>query len=823
MQVILQFITMLTNYLRTAYRNLAKRKGFTLLNILGLATGIACCLLLFQYVAYERSYDTYAKGQNLYRVRLDSYQQGRLGWQSATVYPITGPYMKKDYPEVENFCRLYRAELLVTNEAKQLKFAETKGYFADESAINMLNIQVVDGSAGNALTGLDKMMLSESYAKKYFGDDEAVGKILTIRSEQIVQHYQVSGVFKDYPANSHLVINYLVSYPTLGKIKRIQGDSTNTTETQWGWYDFFTYIKFKPGVNVAQFEKNKMPDFCWRYYPDLNWAKANKAHDELHFLPVQDIHLQSNYFAEAQVNGSAGNVQFMFLIALFIAAIAWINYINLSTARSVERAKETGIRKVLGAKRSSLIKQFLAESLLLNAFALLLAFIVVFILTPMFNSFSGHTQAPKLFTLPAGYWLLFAGVFVTGTLLSGLYPAFVLSAYQPVKVLKGTFKNAAGGLLLRKALIVLQFATSIILIAGTATVYRQMQYMQHKQLGFNINQTLVLNGQSFNDSTYQHLYLPFKTAMLRVAGVQSVAGSSSIMGKEINWTNDLKRVGTNEKTYTAYNLGIDYDFIPAYNMHLQAGRNFSREHLTDNKAAILNEAAVKMLGYKSAKEAINTKLAEAITDTLTVIGVLDDFHYLGLQKQIDPQLVMLRPDTCSNFSVKITSGNMPNTVGEVKQVWDKFFPGEPFNYFFLDDFYNNQYNAAILFGKVFGLFAVLAILIACFGLSGLSAYNILQRTKEIGIRKVMGASVNSLLVLLSKDFMLLVLLSFVIATPLAWWVMNDWLQGFAYKTPLSVWVFLFAGFAAGTIALATVVWQAVKAALLNPVKSLRAE
>jgi len=815
---------MLKNYLRTAFRNLAKRKGFTLLNIIGLAIGIACCLLLFQYVAYEKSYDNYAEGKNLYRMRLDSYQQGRLGWQSATVYPITGPYMKKDYAEVEDFCRLYKAELLVTNEAKQIKFAETKGYFADASAINMLNVQLLKGSKADALKGTDKIMLSESTAKKYFGDEEPVGKLLNVRSEQIIQHYQVSGVFKDYPANSHLVINYLVSYPTLGKIKRIEGDTTNTTETQWGWYDFYTYIKLKPEVDVKQFEKTKMPEFCWRYYPDLNWAKANKAHDELYFMPVQSIHLQSNYNEEAEVNGNAGSVKFMFLIALFILGIAWINYINLSTARSVERAKETGIRKVLGARRSSLIQQFLAESLVLNAASLLLAFIAVLVLTPVFNNFTGHLASPKLFTLPASYWLLFAAVFIAGTLLSGLYPAFVLSAYQPVKVLKGAFKNAAGGLVLRKALIVLQFATSIILIAGTITVYRQMKFMQQQQLGFNINQTLVLNSsQAFNDSTYRHIYQPFKTAMLRIPGVQSIAGSSSVMGKEITWTNDLKRMGSNDKTYTCYNLGIDYDFIPSFNMSLLAGRNFNREHLTDNRTAILNEAAVKMLGYKTAQEAINTKVVEGAGDTLNIIGVLADFHYLGLQKSIDPQLILLKPDTCSNYSIKITSASMPQTIEAVKQVWAGFFPSEPFNYFFLDDFYNNQYNAAILFGKVFGVFALLAILIACFGLSGLSAYNILQRTKEIGIRKVMGASVNSLLVLLSRDFMLLILVAFVIAVPLAWWVMDSWLQSFAYKAPVSLWIFLLAGFSAALIALVTVALQAIKAAASNPITSLRTE
>jgi putative ABC transport system permease protein len=732
--------------------------------------------------------------------------------------------MKKDYPEVEDFCRLYKAELLVTNETKQVKFAETKGYFADAQAIKMLNVHLLKGNAGEVLKGVDKMIVSESMAKKYFGDEEPLGKVLTIRSEQIVQHYQVSGVFTDYPANSHLVINYLVSYPTLGKIKRIEGDTTNTTETLWGWYDFYTYIKLKPGVDVKKFEKTKMPQFCWRYYPDLNWAKMNRAHDELYFLPVQDIHLKSNYNEEAEVNGSEGSVNFMFIIALFILGIAWINYINLSTARSVERAKETGIRKVLGAKRNSLIKQFLTESLLLNTASLLLAFITVLALTPVFNTFTGHVAAPSLFTLPGNFWLLFFGIFAAGTLLSGLYPAFVLSAYQPVKVLKGAFKNAAGGLLLRKALIVLQFATSIILIAGTLTVYRQMQYMQQRQLGFNINQTLVLTGSvAFNDSTYTHIYQPFKTEMLRIPGVQSVAGSSTVMGKEITWTNDLKRMGSNDKTYTAYNLGIDYDFIPSFNMRMAAGRNFSKEHLTDNRTAILNESAAKMLGYKNAEEALNTKVVEAGNDTLNIIGVLADFHYMGLQKQIDPQLIMLRPDTCSNYSIKIISSNMPQTVEAVKKVWSNFFPSEPFNYFFLDDFYNRQYGAAILFGRVFGLFALLAILIACFGLSGLSAYNILQRTKEIGIRKVMGASINNLMVLLTKDFMLLVLLAFVIATPVSWWVMDAWLQSFAYRTSVSAWVFLLAGITAGIIALATVALQAIKAAIVSPVTSLRAE
>lgn len=817
---------MFKNNFKTAFRNLAKRKGFTLVNIAGLAIGIACCLLLFQYVSYEKSFDSYAEGTQLFRMRTDSYQDGKLGWQAATSYPITGPHMKKDFPEVEDFCRLIKTELLLSNEPKQVKFAETKGYYADASAINLLNIQLIKGNPANALTGTDKMIVSEWMVKKYFGDEDALGKILTVRSNHMLQHYEVSGVFKDYPANSHLNMHYLVSYATLGKVKRLQGDTTNSTETQWGWYDFYTYVKLRPGTDYKQLEK-KLPDFCRRYFPDLNWAKANNAWDELHFIPVKDIHLYSNYFQEAEVNGSAGGVNFMFLIGLVILAIAWINYINLATARSVERAREVGVRKVLGAKREDLVKQFLAESLLLNFTALFAAFAAAFTLTPLFNQLVGHGQSPRLFNISAHYWLIFSALFVAGTLLSGLYPAFVLSAYQPVKVLKGVFKNAAGGLALRKSLIVIQFVTSIILIGGTIVVYQQVKYMQRQNPGFDMKQTLVLNGaSSVTDSMYQGIYRSFKTDLQRLPAVQFVTASSCIMGKEIDSTNDLKRIAPkdgNDKTYTCYNLGVDYDFIPTYQMKLVAGRNFSKDRPTDRQAAILNETAIHMLGFKNADEALNTKVLEAAKDTLLVVGVVADFHHLGLQKTIDPQIFFCEPETRMNYSLKVSATNMPQTLDAVKNVWTKYFPNDPFNYFFLDDYYNQQYKASNLFGRVFGVFATLAILIACFGLSGLSAYNILQRTKEIGIRKVMGASVNRLLFILSKDFMLLVFVSFIIAVPLCWWAMHTWLQDFAYRINIQPWVFLIAGLSAGVIALVTISLQAIKAATSNPVGTLRSE
>jgi putative ABC transport system permease protein len=823
---------LLKNYLDAAIKSLLKRKGFSGINIAGLAIGITCSLLLLQYVSYEKSYDAYAENKPLYRLRLDNYVDGKMAWQAATCYPITGPYMKRDFPEVESFCRLKNAAMLFSNDEKQVKFNESKGYFADTSVFNLLNVQLLTGGGSATLNGPDKIVLSQAMARRYYGNEDATGRMLTIRDAQMVQHYQVTGVFKNYPANAHLAIDYLISYTTLGKIKKLQGDTTNTTETQWGWYDFYTYIKLKPGTDYKQLE-SKLPAFCTRYYPDLNWAKMNKAHDELHLLPVKDIHLKSHYYQEAEANGDEANVSTVFLIALVIIAIAWINYINLSTARSVERAKEVGIRKLLGARRGSLVKQFLVEGVLLNSISLVIALIIVFITTPWFNRFVGHPAASAWFQLSYKYILLFVGIFITGTLLSGVYPALVLSGYQPAMVLKGAFKNAAGGLLLRKTLIVVQFATAVILIAGTFIVYRQVNFMRTQNLGFNAEQTMILNGpESVSDSLYGTTYRSFKNKVLGLPGVKAITASSSVMGKEIYWTNDLKREGSTEKTFTMYNLGVDDQFIPAYGMKMIAGRNFSKTFGTDGNAAILNEAAVKQLGFSSPADALNKKVIEGVVDTLTIIGVVADFHHLGLQKAVDPQLLLPMQDTHSYFmipdahnyySVKVTKAAGQETLAAVKTLWGEYFPNDSFNYFFLDEFYNQQYQASVLFGSVVAVFSLLAILVACFGLAGLSAYSILQRTREIGIRKVLGAPISQLLYLLSKDFMLLVFVGFIIAVPVAWWTMHDWLRGFAYHTPLNIGVFAVACLVCGCIALATIVLQALKAATVNPVKSLRNE
>ena len=813
---------MLKNHLRLAWRALSKRKGYSALNILGLAIGITCFLLIFHYVAYERSYDAFQQNTGrIVRVRLDAYQQGKLAWQSATSYPAIAPTMKKEFPEVEDYCRLIDANLLLTNPEKNVKFNENKGYYADASVIKFFDLHLLKGNPATALDGPDKMLLSASMAKKYFGNEEPIGKRLKGQGDGAIESFEVTGVFQDYPANSHLLLNHLVSYSTLGKIRRAQGDSSNSTETAWGWYDFYDYILLKPGASYKALEA-KLPDFANRHINGRDWQKHNNFRNELYLIPMSDIHLYSNYLQEAEVNGNGKAVSFLFLIAFLIIGIAWINYTNLATARSLERAKEVGVRKVLGAIRGDLITQFLTESLLLNTIAAILAVVLAFLLAPAFDTLIG-TDA-RSFSLPSAYLIGFIGVFLLGSFLSGLYPAFVLSGYHPITVLKGLFTNSTRGQLLRKTLIIGQFAVSVILITGTILVYQQVQYMRSQTLGVNIDRTLVLEGAATpEDSVYKNSWKPFKSALLQHPDIQSIAVSTNVMGQEIYWTNGVSTYGkTPNLTATLFLLGIDYDFIPAYSLKLVAGRNFSQQFPTDRQGALLNETSARLMGYPDPKTAIGQKLLRG-DDTLHIVGVVADYHHQGLQKTINPMLILLRPDNRDYYSIKVNSADLHQTVASIKHDWNRYFPDDPFNYSFLDDSFNEQYKADTRFGEVFGLFATIAILIACFGLLGLSAYNVLQRTKEIGIRKVLGATTQSLIVLLSRDFATLVAISLVIAIPVTYIVMHSWLQDFAYRIDIQWWTFALGGLLALLIALATVGIQAARAAMGNPVKSLRTE
>jgi putative ABC transport system permease protein len=826
---------MFKNNIQVALRNILKRKGYTIFNILGLAIGITCCLLIFQYVAYERSYDKFNdKADQVVRLRLDLHDQGKLTMQSATVFPGLGTLLKKEFPEVENYCRLIdtriswlknemiQNNIVLANEERNVKALENKGYYADQSFLDIFTIPLIEGNRASLLNGPNKIILSESMARKYFSNENAVGKRITVREGGNVYYYEVTGVFKDYPSNSHLSFDYLISYPTFVNLVRNLGAPKGLDpETSLDWYDYYVYLQLQPGTNQKQFDV-KLLSFSDRYLNNA-YSRAHNNREDLYTMPLKDIHLYSHYNEEAGVNGDGKSVSFLFLIAFLIIVIAWINYTNLATARSLERAKEVGVRKVLGALRKNLVEQFLTESFILNFAAVIIAVFLAFLFTPSFNRLIGSTAATG-FHLPALYWEGFICLFIGGAFASGIYPAFVLSGFHPITVLKGLFKNSASGMAIRKGLIIGQFATSIILIAGTIIIYQQVNFMRNQKLGANINQTLVLDGPSERqDTSYQNTYQPFKNEILQINGIKNMSASSGVMGKEIYMTNGAYLVNSKDKNpFTFYTLYVDNDFLSSYDMQFKAGRNFSQDNPADKKAVVLSEEAVKLFGIDNPEKALN-QIISNYQDSFKIIGVVANYHQLGLNKAMLPVIFIPKPEVNNFYSLKFQTANVHQTIASIAKVWNKYFPESPFSYFFLDELYNAQYKSDGQFGKVFGLFSFLAIIIACFGLFGLSAYNVLQHTKEIGIRKVLGASVKHIIYLLSKDFLLLVLIAFVVAVPVTWFTMNSWLHDFAYRINISWWIFLIAGLIAILIAFITVSFQAIKAAIANPVKSLRTE
>lgn len=796
---------MIQNYFKILFRNFRSQKFFSILNLLGLTVGMAACMVIGLYVSYERSYDTFQPDvENVYRIRLDNYQNdGQLAWKSATSYPAIGPTMKKDYPEVTEFMRLYDANQTVITY-KDKHFRETNYYFADPNALTFLKISMLRGNAKTALTGINKVVLSESTAKKYFGNEDAYGKMVKLDNDA----YLVTGIFKDYAKNSHIELDFICSYLT-----------SPDAQTNWGWYDFFTYVKLKPQTDPKLLEA-KLPAMMMKYNGD--WYRKSGKKDVLSLQPLQSIHLDSHLNQEAEVNGNGRTVDFMVWVALAILAIAWINYINLATSRALDRAKEVGIRKVVGAQRQSLVYQFVFESLFLNLIALVLAVVVVMLCLPFFNQLTGKPLAfIQLFD--NHLWLVGIVIFVVGTLLSSLYPALILSNFQPIAILKGRYSNTTDGAMLRQGLIVVQFAASVILIIGTLTVYKQLQFMQNHDLGFSKEQTLVLRGPSVVDSTARTRSETFKQTILNQNLAKKVSASAYVPGIEILWTNSVRRKDQLDASnnVTMFFNAIDPNFLDTYSIPLLAGRNFGASFGMDSTAVLINETAMKVLGYKTPEEALNKELS-APWDGNRIIGVVRDYHQQALKMPKDPMIFILYP-RANYYSLKVKSEDMDKTVEAVQKQFASLFPGNPFEYFFLDEFYNKQYQNEQQFGTVFGIFAGLAIFIASLGLLGLISFTVTRRTREIGIRKVLGASVVSITALLSKDFLKLVAISILIAVPAAWYVMNQWLDEFAYRTTIGIGVFILAGTLSIAIALLTVSYESIKAAMVNPVKSLKTE
>jgi putative ABC transport system permease protein len=794
---------MLKNYLRTAFRNLWRHRGFSLLNIIGLTIGMVAFFLIFLYVRFELSYDSmFSKSDRIYRVVADIKTPTETINASVPAWAVP-MHVRTEFQEVESATRVItNDDWLVTKGDRH--FEEKEVADADSTFFTFFDFPLLKGNPRTALRDPNSVVLTETTAKKYFGNTNPMGQSLTIGQDK--SHATVTGVMKDIPDNTMVKASMIISMST------ITGQGGNSLDNQWSNYGPYAFVLLKPGVNAKALEA-KLPAF-------LEKMSGTEMHKQQMFPTLflerlRDVYLRST--RDGSKTGNIANVYIFSIIGAFILLIAGINFVNLTTARSTERAKEVGIRKVAGAARGQLARQFIGESVILCLIAWLLAIGCTVALLPPFNNLAGKIINPGVLP-PLVDLLLLLGVAIFIGIAAGIYPALVLSSFKPVAVLKGRFATGGKGSILRKSLVVAQFTIATGLIIGTLVVYNQLNFMRSRDLGFDKDQKMVMDTQG--DSTK----LVLKEEVSQLPGVLSTAMAGSMPG------------GGNPGAYSQIenlkgemqiaNLDlyfVDFDYIPQLKIKMAAGRPFSRQFMTDTThAMILNEAAVKLFGYSSPERAIGKKFSQWGREG-TIIGVVKDFHFRSLQEVIKPLSIRIEPRGCNLLSVNIDGQHIPATIAAIERKWKELLPEKPFSYFFLDEFFDKQYRAEDRFGKLFLYFAALAIFISCLGLMGLASYSTVQRTKEIGIRKVVGASVGQIVFLLSRDFLLLVLLAFLVSSPIAWWLIEDWLMGFAYHIPVYWWIFAIAGLLAVLIAVLTVSFQAIKAALVNPVKSLRSE
>ena len=702
------------------------------------------------------------------------------------------------------------------NVSKRITFLETKVFYAESSFLRMFSFPMKLSSGESALEDPNTTLISESVAQKYFGEEDPLGNMIVLSNQHGKQLYQITGVFEDVPENSHIKFDFLLSFQTLVQLQP-------NAAYDWGWNMFNTYVLLAPETDPLSLQEK------FHAFVERNKIHGDDYRREFILQPIKDIHLHSQLRWEPEVNGSARTVYFLILIAVLILLIAWINYINLSTARSITRAKEVGIRKVLGSRRLQLIKQFISESALFNLFSVFIALLLIRIFLPQFNQLTGKQLSLSL-TSAGLSWLWMALSFLTGTFLSAIYPALVLSSFTPESVLRGKFSHTYRGIRFRKIMVIFQFALSVFMIIGTLIVSKQLQFMQNRDLGIQIEQTIAVRipgNQGYSSERVER----FKRELTISSQIKAVTASSSVPGKEYsNAASGIRPLASNpEDGKRCFFISVDYDYFDFYGNELVAGRKFAKEFSTDLKSTILNEEAARLFGYESPEQAVNQKiylggLGQEIRET---IGVVKDFHHKSLRDSLQPILFTITEGDQNSkhnfFSIKIDGQDIEQTITFIKGAWDKVYAGTPFDYFFLDESFNNLYKSDLRFGRIFSLFALLSILISCLGLFGLAAFMAEQRTKEIGIRRVLGATASGIVYLLSREFVKWVLASNLIAWPIAYYMMNRWLQNFSFRTHLGIGTFFLAALLALIIAILTVIYQSVKTAMANPADTLRHE
>lgn len=818
---------MISHYFKSAWRTATRQPFYSLINVLGLALGMAVCVLIFQYVAYERSYDDFIpEAENVFRITTAYADVGKEPENFATSFPALAPALKTDLPEVQAAARLrhpFGPETSIL--AERFKGKETAVFYADPSFFEILG-QPLSPAILSSFSQPNTALISESSARKYFGESDPIGQHFEMLDDFVKIDFQVIGVYPDIPQNSHMDAQFLLSIKTLTTIEFL-----DDMDQDWnGFGNVITYIRLKKGAK-SELVAAKIPDLVLQHNP--KWAELPNPH-QLSLQPVQDIHLHSDLNYEFKSNGNASQVDFFLLIGIGLLIIAWINYINLSTARAIPRSGEVGVRKVVGANREQLIAQFLTESLMINGLATGLALTLVQFSLPEFRAFTG-LELPGM----TGFWWLFMlGIFVVGSVISGIYPAFVLSSFSPAITLKGGIEKI-GNSSLRKALVVVQFAASVALIMGTYTVYQQLQFMRSRELGYNPDQVLVINGpavktqtafERLEDSIQLHRIDYFKSKATLMAGVKYFASIDGLPGDILSKGSPpiKRRDGIGEATIIPY-VVADKDYLNVFELELIAGKYFDTQSM-NQRTVVLNERAVNVLGFDSPEAALNQQITNDWEgkEFRTIIGVVKDYQHQSFKEKAAPiRLILYRPEEIptyeyyAKYALKVQPEQLPNLIPELSAIYQEIFPDNPFTYFFMDEHFDAQYQADQRFGEIFGLFAGVAIFIACLGLLGLSAYSAVRKTKEIGIRKVLGASVADIFKLLLNEFAVLLLISFLIAVPLSTIGILKWLENYPYKIEIGGMLFFVPILLVVILAALTVSFQTRKAAHANPVDALR--
>jgi ABC-type antimicrobial peptide transport system permease subunit len=793
---------MLKNYLKIALRNIIRHKGYSFINIAGLAVGMACCFLIILWVQDELSYDKFHENaESICRVvGEEQYSDGSTDKFAVTPKALALA-LKEEYPEVINSTVISDRRGSGLFKYGEKAFYERKIVYADEFFFSIFRFPFIKGDLKTALSNPYSVVITEGVANKYFGNEDPIGKTLIYNN---TYNLSVTGVLKNIPNNSHLQFDFFVPI----KIQEDIYTSSGLIFQEWGSYGFYTFLQLQENIQSETLDK-KITRYLDKRFEDNNIA--------LSLQPLTKIHLYSDLTADIGGRGDIKYVYIFSIIAFFVLIIACINFMNLATARSSMRAKEIGIRKVAGAYRSNLIKQFLGESIFISFIALVFAIVLVELFLPTFNNLSGKALT---LSITGNIHIILALILITiiTGLLSGSYPAFFLSSFKPITTLKGSTKRAGKSISLRKILILFQFAITIILLVGTISVYKQLDYVRNRKLGYEKEHIVHMPLRGELSQKYESM----KNYLLKNVDVLNVSIASALpTGSTLSTSGSLDWEGKSPDDEILMNVvSVDHDYIDTFKMEIIQGRDFSKKFTTDASAGfILNEAAIKAMGIESP---IGKRFS--IWETRgNIIGVVKNYHFDSLHKEIEPLVLAILPDLYSHICVKIKSDSIPNTISELKTIWNKYFPGYPFEYHFLDESLDNLYRIEERIGTVFKYFTVIAIIISCLGLFGLASFTTEQRTKEIGIRKVLGATIPNILFLLTKDFTKWVLMANIIAWPVAYYAMNRWLQYFAYRTNIGLFTFILSAVLTIIIAFITVSYQSIKAALANPIEALRYE